>query len=189
MECQWRNYSLLWGTLERSPATSYLGVPGNKKFFQRKEWAKKKLCTVQRMQDIEYVRWSTQQKNVPLSGVYDGKTGRSFLYGRSKSAILVDSTKNLLENRDSKSDEETAVQLFPYREAVGALLYLALSTRPDLCYAEAQFPKRCHDPNAVHWDAVTKIFSFLNGTKNLGIWLGRKSNAINGLSNADFAGD
>jgi hypothetical protein len=41
----------------------------------------------------------------------------------------------------------------------------------------------------VHWDAVTKIFSFLNGTKNLGIWLGGKSNAINGLSNADFAGD
>jgi hypothetical protein len=39
------------------------------------------------------------------------------------------------------------------------------------------------------WEAVTKIFTYLKGIKNFGIWLGGKLNGITGFSDADFTRD
>jgi hypothetical protein len=41
-----------------------------------------------------------------------------------------------------------------------------------------QVAKQCHDPNTMHWEAVPKILTYLNGTKIFGIWLGEKLNGF-----------
>ena len=84
--------------------------------------------------------------------------------------------KTFIPANPMKSEGEMPKTRYPYREAVGALLYLALSTRPDISYA-------------THWEAVIQIFAYLKGTKDLGIWLGGKQDGIVGYSDADFAGD
>ena len=78
---------------------------------------------------------------------------------------------------------------YPYKHAVGALLYLSLSTRPDISFAVGQVAKYSQNPDSTHWDAVTQIFAYLNGTKDLGIWIGGSEKGILGYSDADFAGD
>ncbi len=78
---------------------------------------------------------------------------------------------------------------YPYREAVGALLYIALMTRPDISYAVGQVSKFCQNPDESHWQAVTQIFAYLNGTAEFGIWLGGKRSGLVGFTDDDFAGD
>jgi hypothetical protein len=79
---------------------------------------------------------------------------------------------------------------FPYREAVGALLYLAISTRPDISYAVGQAAKHCQNPDLSHWEAVEQIFAYLIATHDYGLWLGGdEENVIMGYCDADFAGD
>jgi hypothetical protein len=60
-------------------------------------------------------------------------------------------------------------ELFPYRQAVGALLYLAVVTRLDISFAVglvARFIER-HDTS--HVNAVRRIIAYLKGTSDFGI--------------------
>ncbi len=52
----------------------------------------------------------------------------------------------------------------PYREAVGSLLYLARTTRPDIAFAVGQVSQYCQNPGNGHWSAVKRIISYLAGT-------------------------
>ena len=63
--------------------------------------------------------------------------------------------------------ERRAMANTPYREAIGSLMYLMLSTRPDLA-AAVQFVSRCSfDPGPQHWEAVKNIFRYVQRTKSL----------------------
>ena len=66
-------------------------------------------------------------------------------------------------------EEKEAMVKFPYRQAIGSLLWLAGGTRPDLSYAVAQVARFSSNPGIVHWKAIVKIFRYLQGTINLGI--------------------
>lgn len=94
------------------------------------------------------------------------------------------SSKQGLEKRGR--DDWTAFSLSRCCRLFSTWHRLALSSRPYLSYAVGQVAKHCHDPNSMDWEAVTKIFTYLKGTKNLGIWLGGKLNGITGFSDADF---
>ena len=88
---------------------------------------------------------------------------------------------------DSKSD---CVDQGLYQSAVGGLLYLATSTRPDIAYGVNNVAKFCSQPTKQHWVAVKRILRYLKGTVNLGL-LYRKgsSSSCVGFSDADWAGD
>ena len=103
--------------------------------------------------------------------------------------VPADPTKPLQANKTGQSEGELTPCEYPYKHAVGALLYLALSTRPDISYAVGQVAKYAQNPNSTHWDAICSIFAYLNGTKDLGIWLGNGAEMTTGYSDADFAGD
>ena len=77
-----------------------------------------------------------------------------------------------------------------YQSAVGALLYLATRTRPDISFAVSNVSKFCSNPTTQHWQAVKRIFRYLKGTINFGI-LFEKENITKcvGYSDADWAGD
>ena len=58
------------------------------------------------------------------------------------------------------------MESIPYREAVGALMYLMLGTRPDLA-AAVQFVSRFgNNPSPEHWKVVVNIFQYVQKTKH-----------------------
>jgi hypothetical protein len=61
---------------------------------------------------------------------------------------------------------------FPFREAVGALTYLAGCTRPDISAAVSSVARFCEHPTSAHVIAVKRIFRYLRGSAGLGITLG-----------------
>ncbi|CAN0007191.1 unnamed protein product, partial [Ascophyllum nodosum] len=61
---------------------------------------------------------------------------------------------------------------FPYREAVGALMWTATMTRPDIACAVRAVARFCENPGPTHKKAVMKIFQYLLHTKEWGIRYG-----------------
>ncbi|TFY78604.1 hypothetical protein EWM64_g5407 [Hericium alpestre] len=56
-----------------------------------------------------------------------------------------------------------------YREAVGALMYASLATRPDISYAVLVLSRFATNAGPAHWEAVKRVFRYLKGTRDL--WL------------------
>jgi len=56
-----------------------------------------------------------------------------------------------------------------YREILGALLWLAINTRPDLMYAVNQLSKFNNNPGPDHWYAMENVLRYLKGTLDLGL--------------------
>lgn len=78
---------------------------------------------------------------------------------------------------------------FPFRETVGSLLYLMLSSRPDISFSVNQVFQFCEDPQNYHRVAVKKILAYLKKTPEHGIRFGPELTSILGLTNGDLAGD
>ena len=78
-----------------------------------------------------------------------------------------------------------------YRQQVGAILYAATCTRPDLCIAVNICSRFVEDPAERHYAALKRILRYLRGTKDLGLRYVSNSKhlCITGYSDSDFAGD
>lgn len=79
----------------------------------------------------------------------------------------------------------------PYQEAVGALLYLSIISRPDITFQvnkASQFNK-CY--NEQHYTAVKRIFRYLKGTADTGITYTPDPNNFKLIAycDADYGGD
>lgn len=80
---------------------------------------------------------------------------------------------------------------FPYREAIGSLMYLMVCTRPDLAYIVGVLSRYVENPSDQHWKGVKRVFKYLKGTDNLGITfnIGSGSKKVTMYCDSDFAGD
>ena len=84
--------------------------------------------------------------------------------------------------------KEPKVDISNYRGMVGSLLYLTAS-RPDIMFATCLCARFQADPRESHLIAIKRIFRYLKGTPNLGIWYPRESRFdLIGYSDADYAG-
>lgn len=79
---------------------------------------------------------------------------------------------------------------YPYREAVGSLMFLAIGTRPDISYAIGVVSRYLEHPSPAHVNAVKRIFKYIRGTVNMGIFY-NSNDVVDfvGYSDADYAGD
>ncbi|KAG2758603.1 hypothetical protein Pcac1_g29276 [Phytophthora cactorum] len=78
----------------------------------------------------------------------------------------------------------------PYRNAVGCLMYLMVGTRPDLAAAVGVLSQFAADPCPTHWQALKRVFRYIQGTKTHGIeFQGSCEDGLQGYSDADWAGD
>ena len=73
----------------------------------------------------------------------------------------------------------------PYREAVGALMYAMLGTRPDISFAVTMVSKFSSNPGLTHWEAVKRIYRYLLGTKTLRLLYGGGEKELIGYADAD----
>lgn len=87
-------------------------------------------------------------------------------------------TKNLDEN----------VVNFPYREAIGCLLFLSSVSRPDISFSVNVLSRYVNNPSQQHVNAVKRIIRYLINTIDLCIKYGESSDLI-GYSDSDFASD
>nr|GEX23784.1 putative ribonuclease H-like domain-containing protein [Tanacetum cinerariifolium] len=71
---------------------------------------------------------------------------------------------------------------------IGALMYLT-SSRPDIVHATCLCARYQAKPNEKHLKEVKRIFCYLRGTVNTGLWYSKDSGfELTGLSDADYAG-
>ncbi|GJZ15756.1 putative ribonuclease H-like domain-containing protein [Tanacetum coccineum] len=91
----------------------------------------------------------------------------------------------------SKLDEDTqgkAVYPTHYRGMIGILMYL-ISSRPDLTFAVCMCVRYQAKPTKKYLHAVKRIFKYLRGTVNQGLWYPKDSSiALTAYADADHAG-
>ena len=76
---------------------------------------------------------------------------------------------------------------WPLREAVGSLMWLSTMTRPDITNAVRAVARYAHKPSERFLQAILKILSYLNGTKNLSITYVRGSGlSLKVYADADY---
>jgi Reverse transcriptase (RNA-dependent DNA polymerase)/GAG-pre-integrase domain/gag-polypeptide of LTR copia-type len=79
----------------------------------------------------------------------------------------MDDKARLSSKMSPTSDAEKAeMKNIPYREAVGKLLYLSISTRPDISYAVGVLCRYNDNPGKEHWQAVKRVLRYLKATKH-----------------------
>ncbi len=77
----------------------------------------------------------------------------------------------------------------PYRQTIGSLMYLMITTRPDISYAIGKLSQHNQNPRHHDWIAVKRVLRYISGTRHFGIlYDGSKSLAIDGFSDADWGG-
>lgn len=79
----------------------------------------------------------------------------------------------------------------PYREAIGSLLFLVQTTRPDIAFSVITASQFVENPCKAHWNAIKRIIKYLKGTINYSLVYkaGNNWKEIITFSDADFAGD
>jgi len=126
----------------------------------------------------------------------------------NKGMILSQETymKNLLQKFDMKDckavrtpmetnpvkdlNGECIVDVKPYKELVGCLMYAMLTTRPDLSAAINFYSRFQSNATEAQWIGLKRILRYIKGTTNFGLFF-RKNGKVPliGFADSDWAGD
>ncbi|CAM8977362.1 unnamed protein product [Rhodiola kirilowii] len=72
--------------------------------------------------------------------------------------------------RPCEESEEILGQEVPYFSAIGALMYLANCTRPDIAFAVNLLARFSSAPTKRHWNGIKHVLRYLQGTIDLGLF-------------------
>ena len=72
--------------------------------------------------------------------------------------------------RPQEKDEEILGSEVPYVSAIGALMYLANTTRPDITFAVNLLARYSSAPTRRHWNGIKHILRYLKGTTDMGLF-------------------
>jgi hypothetical protein len=112
-------------------------------------------------------------------------------YSNPLSAPMMGRSKT---NEDPYAPLEEEEEEFPnrtrYLAAVGALLYLATYTRPDIAFATSVLARHNQRPGVRHWNGIRHLLRYLRGTEDLGLYYSRGGvPEITGYADAGFKSD
>jgi hypothetical protein len=92
---------------------------------------------------------------------------------------------NFTKDQCPKTDaERLEMSTTPYLQAIGSLLWLVQTCRPDIAIAVNVLSRFASNPGKIHWAGVKWLLRYLAGTANLGIIYGRK---VDGIPHAPLA--
>ncbi|XP_074283934.1 secreted RxLR effector protein 161-like [Silene latifolia] len=108
-----------------------------------------------------------------------------------KSPMLVrnlDLKKDIFRPREE--NEEVLGPHVPYLSAIGALMYLANNTRPDIAFSVNLLARHSATPTRRHWNGIKYLLRYLQGTQDLGLFYqGRKNATLVGYADAGYLSD
>ncbi|CAL2237733.1 unnamed protein product [Prunus armeniaca] len=92
--------------------------------------------------------------------------------------------------RPLEDNEELLGPEVPYLSAIGALMYLANCTRPDIAFYVNLLSRYSSAPTKRHWNGVKHILRYLRGTTDMGLFYSRGSKSqIVGYADAGYLSD
>lgn len=86
-------------------------------------------------------------------------------------------------------EERLAMDKTPYWQLVGCLLYVAISTRPDIVFGVQQLTQYLDCYTSAHWHATICLVRYLKGTRDLQLHLGGSDSdaKLTGYTDSDWA--
>jgi len=88
--------------------------------------------------------------------------------------------------RSEPSDE--VFERYPYQNLIGSLMYLAVSTRPDIAYDVSSLSQLHTNYTTEHWIAAKRVLRYLKGTPDYGLTFEKTGKDLVGYVDADWAG-
>ncbi|UYV72131.1 hypothetical protein LAZ67_9001917 [Cordylochernes scorpioides] len=85
--------------------------------------------------------------------------------------------------------ENEPVKKEEYQSLIGSLIYLSVSTRPDIAYAVSALGQFSNDPRRQHWNAAKRVLRYLKGTLCLKITYEKTNETLYGCVDADWGGN
>uniref|UniRef100_A0AAV1V3K5 Integrase catalytic domain-containing protein n=1 Tax=Peronospora matthiolae TaxID=2874970 RepID=A0AAV1V3K5_9STRA len=102
----------------------------------------------------------------------------------------VHTPSNESEKLTKLGDDDEFVPKWPYRELVGALMYVATCTRPDIMHAVGEVAKYCERHGKSHWIAAKRVLKYLKTTADYSIvFHGTDKGELLGFADASWASD
>ncbi|XP_057248902.1 secreted RxLR effector protein 161-like [Beta vulgaris subsp. vulgaris] len=78
----------------------------------------------------------------------------------------------------------------PYLSAIGALMYLAINTRPDIAFSVNLLARYSSEPTNRHWSGVKHLLRYIRGTTDMGLFYPRDGNpTLVGHADAGYLSD
>ena len=98
----------------------------------------------------------------------------------------MDPNTQLLKDQSPTLAKEIAeMSVVPYRESVGSLSWAAVGTQPDIVFVVGMLSQYLENPGRAHWEAVKRVFCYLQGTKEWKLTYGGATRGIVGFMDAD----
>jgi hypothetical protein len=97
-------------------------------------------------------------------------------------------TKELLTEDD---ELRNLIDSEKYRQAIGSLIYLMVSTRPDISYTVSVLSRFMQEPRELHWRCVKRLLRYIKTTKDYCLIYTKNKTSkyeLVGYSDADYAG-
>lgn len=85
--------------------------------------------------------------------------------------------------------DEGIMSKFPYQRLIGALMYLAVTTRPDIAYAVNFMSQFNSNYNQEHWKSAKRILRYIRGTLDYGLLFTKTNTELYGVVDADWGGN
>ncbi|KAL6420407.1 hypothetical protein ACFW04_014533 [Cataglyphis niger] len=87
------------------------------------------------------------------------------------------------------TEKEIVEMNIPYQSLLGSLMYLAVSTRPDIFYAISILSQFNTNPGKAHWSAAKRVLRYLKGTINYSLVYTKSEIPLIGFVDADWGGN
>ncbi|XP_042051319.1 secreted RxLR effector protein 161-like [Salvia splendens] len=84
-----------------------------------------------------------------------------------------------------------AMKKVPYANAIGSVMYLMVSTRPDIAYAVSCLSRYMSNPGPVHWEALKWLLRYPKNTAKYGLCYSRCEEGVKliGYVDSNYAND
>ena len=117
--------------------------------------------------------WKAGTLHLSQPGAIEKLAARFELDGREGYAPKVPMDPNLKLTKPSE-DQKIPVSEFDYQAAVGSLLYLSLTARPDIAQCVGVLSRFMSCPGVEHVETAKRVIRYLFGTKDMGIMYSRE---------------
>jgi transposase InsO family protein len=114
-----------------------------------------------------------------------------FNMGECKGVDTPISTGVILSKEQCPTNEEErrAMQGIPYRAIIGSLMYLMVSTRPDIAAAVGMLSRFLENPGRSHYEAAKRVLRYISKTRNMGlVFFNHGVIEVSGYSDSDWGG-